>query len=120
MHVCSDCSDWLLLIHMTISSRRIAERASIIVEARSIEQSSCDTSNEASVGTSLALNNYMKSISAIEKNVVRSSAEMEAMSSLDVTKRHHSRSNNLENSLTKAIGSVINKDSNKGGRAKIK
>ena len=37
---------------------------------------------------------------------------MEAMSSLDVTKRHHSRSNNLENSFTKAIGSVIDKDGN--------
>ena len=42
------------------SSRRIAERASIIVEARSVEQPSCDTSNEATVGTSFDLNNYMK------------------------------------------------------------
>ena len=92
------------------SSRRIAERASISVEATGVEKVTCDTASEETLDSSFDLNEYMKSIAATEKNVVRSPEEIEAMASLDITKRHHSRSNNLENSFIKAIGAVITKD----------
>ena len=85
------------------SSRRIALRASL---ADPDSENTKDKSNNDTEG-SLDIGSYLKTVCEREANVERSSSESVAMSSLDVTKRHQSRQNNLENAFVQALDSVV-------------
>ena len=54
------------------------------------------------------LSSLFKNVMEFEKGVERDETAAVAMASFDVTKKHHARSNKLENSFISALLSVVN------------
>ena len=91
------------------SSRRIALRASVAVVEEAKEKEDANNSHGSS-RKSTEIASILDKISAVEDNVDRSEVEATALGSLDITKRHQSRQNKLEEAFISALKSVVDRD----------